>query len=140
MNRPTDEAARLWWGRRRALPALIAGVVAAGVIAAVLLPRLDSEQYVAPALIVAGKLGPQTDLSDLAAQLPSYTSAVYADGGVADRAVDVGALPFSANKLEKDHVRFEPVESTLALRVSGVADIPQLAARVANAVSSALVE
>ena len=135
----TDAASRLWWGLRRFLPAVVAAAVLGGLIGGVLAPRAQKERWVAPALVVVERLGDRGEMRSLAEQLPHYAQAVFRNGRVAERAVNVGQLPYEPDELVRRHVRLEPVENTLAVRVAGVADEPALAARVANSVADALV-
>ena len=133
----TDAASHLWWALRRYTPLLLLLSVLGGVAGAVA-ASAEKDRYETSALIVATpqELGETRSLTE---QLPHFAYAVFANGRVAARAIDEGSLVFESDKLLDEHVRLEPVEFTLAIRVRGTAGDPQLARRLANGVASVLI-
>ena len=109
MTYSTDAATRLGWALRRALPLLLGLCLLGGVGVTVAVERAQEESYVAPALVVVATLGEKAELRSFAEQLPHYAQAVFADGGVAERAFINGRLPIEPDVLVRDYVRVEPV-------------------------------
>lgn len=136
-SQDTDAASRLWWAVRRYLLVLLF-VAALGGIAGAVAGSATGDQYETSALIVATP-GEQGDARSLADQLPHFAYAVFANGGVVERAVSRGQLPVTPDELIDDYVELEPIEQSLAVRVTVSASDAQLTAQAANHVAIALV-
>lgn len=114
--------------------ALLAGAVVVAAVPGVGGQLMDRAEYRSTALVLATRVQIGT------ARLPRLTTAVFEHALVAERAIEDGQLPWSAEELELEHVRLEPLEDNVVILVHGLADDSQLAARTANAVADALVD
>jgi hypothetical protein len=131
-----DAASRLWWGVRRFMWIFIAIIpITAGVslIAAHGAPTID-KQYKASALVIATNRNFSPDL------FARLADAVFTGGTVAEKAVQAGHLPIAPRDLIPTHASLEPVQDNIITRVVGTDVDPQLAAAIANAAASALVD
>jgi hypothetical protein len=106
-----------------------------GLVATVFVPSTEEiDIYRAEALVIAQELGGRVD------EIPKSAKAIFEGGGVADRAVSEGGLPFAAEDLIPVSADVEPIDGTPLVRVVGRDADPQLAARIANAAALALAE
>lgn len=131
-----DALSRLGWGLARWwwVLLIVVGLVTAPLI--LLAPRVlpDTPSYEARALVVANELDIRAE------QLPRLAETMFTGGNVADRAVDVGQLPWGPRDLIPEHAELEPLQDNILLIVIGRASDPQLAARTADVTAEALVE
>jgi capsular polysaccharide biosynthesis protein len=131
-----DAASRLWWGVRRFIWIFIAIVpITAGValIAAHGAPSVN-KQYKASALVIATNRNFSPEL------FARLADAVFTGGTVAEKAVEAGHLPIAPRDLIPTYASLEPVQDNIITRVVGTDTDPQVAAAIANAAASALVD
>ena len=131
-----DAASRLWWGARRYAWIFLAIVPLTTIIAFVAARGAAPLQrtYRASALVIATE---RQFTPDLFARL---SDAVFTGGTVAERAVSEGRLPIDPQDLIPTYASLEPVQDNIIIKVIGKNRNPELAARIANAAATALVE
>lgn len=131
-TRPDDIGGRIWWvlSRYRWLSVV---VIAAFIGAGYLKGYVGSlHQYEAATLVVA------TDLAIRADQLPRFAEAVFRGGSVARATADAVRGDVAAEDLIPEHIRLEPLEDNILLRVVGTDGDPDEAARYSHAAAVSL--
>lgn len=91
-------------------------------------------EYEAVAVVVA------TNLAIRPEGLPRFAQAIFDTGTVAERGRLIGDVPYPAAELARDHVRLEPIENAIAMRVVGSDPDAVLATTIANSIASAFVD
>ena len=112
----------------------MAALVAVTALSWFLIDRTRSVSYQASALVIAKDLGIKIE------ELPKTAEAIFGAGPVAERAVELGDLPFQPRQLIPRHIALSPVEGTVFLKVVAVDADAVLASRMANSGAAALVE
>lgn len=133
--RPHEEGSfpMLKWGAAHygwlvALAAVVGGLIATQVPAVT-----GGSTYQAEAVVTARDLVIESE------QLPQTAGAIFTAGEVARTAVDLAEVDIDPVELIPDHVRLEPVENTVVLRVVAVDGDPETAAALANGAARGLV-
>lgn len=109
--------------------------VAVGLLAAYTpIAGLGQTSYESAAVVTARELTIRTE------ELPQTAAAIFNAGPVANAAVEATGAPYDPVVLIPDHVRLEPVEATIVLRVVATDPDPELSAALANAAADALVD
>lgn len=134
MHEDEDALTRLWWAMRRYAVPLVLVVAASAFALNVLVPSDAADEYRASALVVANNVDGIS-----AEHLPRMAETVFTGQNVSREAVESGGLPFTPEEFLEDHTEIETFDGTVVIRVNGLAEDPELAARTANAGAEALV-
>lgn len=112
---------------------VLLGVLLGGLIAAQAPAVTGGGTYQAEAVVTARDLVIEPE------QLPQTAGAIFSAGEVARTAVDLAGVDIDPVELIPDHVRLEPVENTVVLRVVAVDGNAETAAALANGAARGLV-
>lgn len=133
--RPHEEGAfpmLKWAAAHYGWVVLLAGVLG-GLLASQVPAVTGAGIYQAEAVVTAGDLVIEPE------QLPQTAGAIFSAGEVARTAVELAEVDIDPVDLIPDHVRLEPVENTVVLRVVAVNGEAETAAALANGAARGLV-
>lgn len=133
--RPHDENPfpMLKWATLRYGWIVLLAALVGGLIAAQMPAVTGGSTYQAEAVVTA------RDLTIEPEQLPQTAAAIFNAGEVARTAVDLADVGIDPIELIPEHVRLEPVENTVVLRVVAEEASPETAAALANGAARGLV-
>lgn len=130
--KPDDIGARIWWALERhrwiALAVLVLFVTGGWIKGS----ASAQPRYEAATLVVATDLGIRAD------QLPRFAETVFRGGRVARTTAQDTSTSIAPEDLIPEHVRLEPLEDNVLLRVVGADHDPDEAARLSHAAAVAL--